>query len=113
MTKKTLYIDMDGVIVDTSSYHYKSWVILFKSFRIKYTKKEFKKDFGKTSRAIIKEHLSKHKIKIDEEKVRYLDRKKERIFRKLIREKIKKIRGVIELMEELKKRKIKMARIKI
>jgi len=45
--------DMDGVIVDTTELHYKSWTAVLQNYGIEYSKETFLTTFGMNNRAII------------------------------------------------------------
>jgi len=98
--------DMDGVIADTSKYHFQSWVIAFKPEGIKFTQIHFERAFGMANIDIIP-MVSGKRVSID--KINAIADFKETTFRSLIKDKITALPGVIELVNSLKNAGIKMA----
>jgi len=98
--------DMDGVIADTSKYHFQSWVIAFKPEGIKFTQTHFERAFGMANIDIIPMVFG-NRVSID--KINAIADFKETTFRSLIKDKITALRGVIELVNSLKNAGIKMA----
>jgi beta-phosphoglucomutase family hydrolase len=98
--------DMDGVLADTASHHFRAWHEIFARRGIKFTEADFKRGFGIRNDAIIKNILGKA---ITRDEIETIAKEKEAIFRRLIGKRIKPLPGAIELVRELHKRGIKMA----
>lgn len=98
--------DMDGVIVDTAPYHFKAWQQTFAGLGVKYTLAQFKESFGRRNEAIIPELMGKP---VSAEEIAVIARKKEALFRRLARGKVKPFPGAVELLHVMSKSNIKMA----
>jgi len=98
--------DMDGVIVDTAPYHFKAWQQTFAKLGVKYTRAQFKESFGRRNEAIIPELIGKP---VSAKEIAVIARKKEALFRRLARGKIKPFPGAVELLQLLSNNDIKMA----
>jgi beta-phosphoglucomutase family hydrolase len=98
--------DMDGVLADTASYHFRAWQEIFARRGIKFTEADFKRSFGIRNDAIIKNVLGKA---ITRDEIETIAKEKEAIFRRIIGKKIKPLPGAIELIQALDERGIKMA----
>jgi len=101
--------DMDGVLADTSSMHFKSWKMLAKKLDVKFTKEFFNSTFGQKSAKIIKKLLKDKFDSINTEKIKEWGELKEMYYRDLIRDKLKPLPGVKTLIEILKKNNFKLA----
>jgi HAD superfamily hydrolase (TIGR01509 family) len=107
MMIKGIIFDMDGVIVDSNSFHYDNWNMHFKKhFNIIIPKEDFASRLGESAKDFTKYFLDKYKIKADYEKVleeilTYYEKNSK---------KLKLKQGIIEALPILKKKyKIAMA----
>ncbi|MDD5189631.1 MAG: HAD family phosphatase [Dehalococcoidales bacterium] len=98
--------DMDGVIADTSTYHFQSWQIAFKPEGIDFTKAHFKHAFGMANIDIIPMVFGK---KVAAAKIEAIGDYKEATFRSLIKGQITALPGVNSLLETLASAQIKLA----
>lgn len=99
--------DWDGVIVDSSRAHRRSWEILAEERNLLLAENHFKLGFGKRNEEIIP-HILRWSHDTDE--IRELSERKEEIFRKIISEEgLDPLPGVRRLLEDLKQRKIPCA----
>ena len=99
--------DWDGVVVDSSNLHEKSWNILAKEINLSLPDAHFKKGFGKRNAVIIPEILGwSH----DKAKIEKWGKRKEEIYREL-GEKfgIRIIDGIHDFLKEMKLNKISAA----
>lgn len=102
LEQKAVIWDMDGVIADSASTHLKAWQEVFSKRGITYTKKEFEETFGQKNDVIIGGKLG---TKATPGAIEEIAEDKEKTFRKLLLENgVKTFPGVLELMQELKKR---------
>ena len=100
--------DMDGVIVDTGEYHFRSWHYVFEKQGINFTTLDFQRRFGQRNDAIIRSVMN-NKVtekQIDENKIA-MD--KEIYFRRIVKDNIKAQPGAVELIKSLAKSGVKMA----
>jgi len=97
---------MDGVLADTGQIHFESWVNLGKEIGVEFTIEFFKNCFGQQSSDIIHKlvGLEVDTIVVDE----WADRK-ENYYREMVRDKLKPLPGVIDLIKDLKLAGFKLA----
>lgn len=93
--------DMDGVLADTATIHFKSWVMLANEIGVKMTKKFFEETFGQQSIPIMRKLVGPNINQLDVEKFAAL---KEKYYRDMVKDEIKPLLGVINLIKSLKKK---------
>jgi len=98
--------DMDGVIVDTGDFHFRSWRYALKKQGIDLTKADFQKRFGQRNDAIVRSVLNKD---VSQYKINEIANDKETYFRKTVKNKVKALPGAVELIKSLAERGVKMA----
>ena len=99
--------DWDGVVVDSSGAHRRSWEILAEKRNLLLPENYFKLGFGKCNEEIIPRILRWSHVP---EEIKEISDAKEEIFRKIISEEgIEPLPGVRRLLEDLKLRKIPCA----
>ena len=98
--------DMDGVIVDTASYHFAAWQRVFEKRGVRFTHAEFKRSFGRRNETIIPGILDKS---MSSAEITAVAKEKEAIFRRLGRNKIQPFPGAVNLIRHLAERRVKMA----
>ena len=98
--------DMDGVLADTGKIHFESWVKMASEINVEFTKKFFNETFGQQSPTITKKLVGN---KFDEKKIMELANRKEKYYRDLVKDKLKPLPGVLDLLTELKKYNFKLA----
>lgn len=104
-TDKAVIWDMDGVIVNSASFHLKAWQEAAKSVGASISEEYFWKTFGiKNSEIVAGLGLS-----LNQKQETDLIKTKESLFRQMIKGAIKPLPGAIELILELKKHKTPMA----
>lgn len=97
-TPKAVLWDMDGVIVDTASYHLESWQEAFATRGIKFTAAQFRGTFGQRNDNIIRSVLGKD---VPAEELKAIARHKETIFLQKIDGNVQAFPGAPELIEAL------------
>jgi beta-phosphoglucomutase family hydrolase len=90
--------DMDGVIVDSAVYHMRSWQLTFEQTGITFTDDNFKHVFGLRNDEIIRSILGKD---FTQERFEAIARAKEEAFRKLIKDNVKALPGVLKLLSDI------------
>jgi beta-phosphoglucomutase len=110
---KAVVFDLDGVLTETSEYHYVAWKKLVNEMGMDFDR-EFNENLKGVSRMESFEriliHCGKQKEYTQEEKIKLADKKNE-----IYKEMIKGItpndlfKGIVELLEELGRRNIKIA----
>jgi len=98
--------DMDGVIVNTAKYHFKSWKYAFSKQSIDFIEKDFTGLFGQRNDAIIRTVLKREVIP---EEIENIAGEKEEYFRSIVRGNVISLPGVIDLIKALNKHGTKMA----
>lgn len=98
--------DMDGVIADTSKYHFEAWVIAFKKEKITFTRAHFARAFGMANIDIVPMVFG---TKVPLQKLNAIADFKEATYRSLIKDRIVAFPGVKELVFSIDKAGIKMA----
>ena len=106
MPLRAVIFDWDGVVVDSSAHHERSWEILAAKRGLPLPADHFKRGFGKKNNVIIPD-LGWAKEPAD---VEALAHEKEKIYRSLVREKgIEPLTGVRELLAALRAENIPCA----
>lgn len=106
-SKSTAIIwDMDGVIVDTAPYHFKSWRYVFRKRGIDFTEADFKRKFGQRNDAIIRSTIGSN---IADNEMEAIAREKEEYFRRIVWDNVKPLPGATELIKTLAEQGFKMA----
>lgn len=87
---KAVIWDMDGVIVDSESSHFKSWQIVFNERGIRVNEDKLRETFGMTTPQVIREVAGGG---LNEQTVIEIGAEKERIFRRMIGSEIEYLPG--------------------
>jgi len=90
--------DVDGVLVDSYQAHLRSWVLMAREQRLDITEEEFASTFGQTSREIIARFWGPG---LDTAAREALDRRKEAIYRDLVRADFPAMPGAVALIDAL------------
>jgi len=104
-SKMTILWDMDGVIADSSSFHFAAWQEAFAKRGVKFTREDFTKLFGTRNDFIIGSVMGKE---LPEGDVKVMVREKEEIFRRKAAGNIKPFPGVVRLLNAIKKGNFKL-----
>jgi len=104
--KKAIIWDMDGVIADTAAYHFKAWQQVFQKRGVKFTGEDFKRNFGQRNDTIIRNILGQG---TSQSEIDAISQEKENSFRNMVRQRIKPLPGVINLIKLLAEHRFKMA----
>lgn len=104
MALEAVIFDMDGTLVDSMPYHYKSWEVFFEQQGIYLTKEEFDSIHHGTLFDIMPRIFGD----ISHEESYRLGMMKEQAFRELYKHEIKPIDGLVEWLEALKKAGLKI-----
>ena len=104
--EKAIIWDMDGVIADTAPYHLKAWQQVFQKRGVEFTEEDFKHNFGQRNDTIIRDVLGQD---TSQSEIEAISLEKENGFRNMVRQRIKPLPGVINLIKLLTKHGVKMA----
>jgi beta-phosphoglucomutase family hydrolase len=104
MALEAVIFDMDGTLVDSMPYHYKSWEVFFEQQGIYLTKEEFDSIHHGTLFDIMPRIFGD----ISHEESYRLGMMKEQAFRELYKHEIKPIDGLVEWLEALKRAGLKI-----
>ncbi len=100
---RAVIFDMDGVITNTMPYHFDAWLSAFSSVGIKVGCEDISLREGQDGLASVKEIYKQHKRKFSTREAQWLLRKKEALFKRIVR--IKFIQGARSFLRLLKKRR--------
>ncbi|MHC4441998.1 MAG: HAD family hydrolase [Planctomycetota bacterium] len=100
-----LIFDMDGVLVDSTEAHFKSWQLLADEVGGQMTDQQFISTFGQQNKDIIPRFFGYD----DAETVQRMGDRKEEIYRNLIRENVPANDGAVDLVHECHAAGIKLA----
>ena len=104
---KGVIFDWDGVVIDSSAEHERSWEILSEEISRPLPEGHFKRGFGKKNEVIIPEILGWAK---DPAEISKLEERKETIYRELVRDRgVQILPGARELLVALRSEKIPRA----
>ena len=104
MSRAALF-DLDGVIVDSSQFHYESWVKLGEEVGFVMTPEFFRKTFGQRNDAIIKQLVPN----ATDEQITEWGARKEALYREVARGRLVPLPGAMELIRGLKELGFKLA----
>ncbi|MFP3975914.1 MAG: HAD family hydrolase [Dehalococcoidia bacterium] len=104
-TDKAVIWDLDGVIVDTAPFHFAAWREVVESRGWNYTEEDFQESFGRRNDDILRSLFED----ISPEEIESLSQRKEELFRSLVRNNVKPLPGVLELMERLWEEEFRVA----
>ena len=107
MIKAALF-DMDGVLVDNSHMHVKSFEVMYERFNIPVEDRKNVMDFMGCGLADILHQMFSEEL-IQEKGFDYLCYEKERIYREIYSETIRPIEGLVDLLERMKAMGIRCA----
>ncbi len=105
-SKFCVIFDMDGVLADTASIHFESWVKLAEEKGIIFTKSFFERTFGQQSPSIVRELVGQE---ADELLVRKWANLKESYYREMVKGKLRPLPGVLKIIYRLKSLGFKLA----
>jgi HAD superfamily hydrolase (TIGR01509 family) len=93
--------DMDGVLVDTGEFHYRSWAITFAENGITFTREKFRQTFGMNNAGILKLLLASPPTPA---LITEIGDQKEALFRQMVMGSIRPLPGVLNLLPALKEK---------
>ena len=96
--RKAVIWDMDGVIADTAACHLQAWQRLWAEQGIEFTAEQFRRTFGQRTAEIIRGFLGPE---VPAEEVCALGERKETYCRELLRQQVRALPGVRELLAAL------------
>ena len=103
---KAVIWDMDGVVADTASYHFRAWQEVFQKQGVDFTEEDFKKSFGQRNDTIIRSTMGDG---VSQDEMDGISSEKEESFRQRMRQNLKPLPGVIKLIKSLAKRGFRLA----
>jgi len=104
-SKKIVLWDMDGVISDSYCFHFDAWRKTFAKRSVEFAEEDFADLFGSRNDFIIGSVMGKQ---VPKRIVRSMIREKEEVFRRRAMGRIKPFRGVVALLDALKKGNFKL-----
>lgn len=103
---KAVIFDMDGVLVDNSPVHTESFIIFCKRYGIELTSDALLPYFGMGNDEIMPGIFGRE---MDKEEIDRLADEKEQVYREIFENRIKPHTGLVEILQELKSRGVKLA----
>jgi len=97
---------MDGVLADTGPIHFESWVKMAREIGAEFTKDFFERTFGQQSIPITRELVGSN---VDQQQVEKWANLKEQYYREMVKDKLEPLPGVINIIKNLKAKKLKIA----
>jgi beta-phosphoglucomutase-like phosphatase (HAD superfamily) len=98
--------DMDGVLVDTGDFHYRSWAVTLTKHGITFTQEQFRQTFGMNNAGILKLLLESSPTPA---LINEIGDRKEALFRQMKAGSIRSLPGVMRLLQELKRKGFRQA----
>ena len=103
---KAVVWDMDGVIADTAPFHFQAWQEVFRKRKIPYSREVFQGNFGKRNDVIVRSIVGEG---YPESELEAILATKEGLFRKKAAGNLRSFPGALELIDELKEYKVRIA----
>lgn len=99
MTRRAVLWDMDGVLVDTGEFHYRSWDAVLPDYGISFTREFFRDTFGMNNAGILSLLLGE---RLTPELLSEISDRKEQQFREAIRGNAQPLPGVLDWLRRLR-----------
>ena len=96
MLVKAIIWDMDGVVADTGEAHFLAWKALFAELGREVTREQFLETFGMSNLPILRLWLGEG---VADAELNALAKRKEELFRELIRDHVQTLPGVLDWLE--------------
>ncbi len=103
---KAVIWDMDGVIADTAPFHFQAWQEVFRKRKIPYSREVFQRNFGKRNDVIVRSIVGED---YPESEIEAILVAKEGLFREKAAGNLRSFPGALELIDELKEYKVRVA----
>lgn len=105
MQPRAALFDLDGVLIDSSPFHYESWVKLGEEVGFVMTPELFRQTFGQRNDAILRRLTPQ----ATEEQIRQWSERKEALYRQVAQGRLQPLPGAVELARGLKALGFKLA----
>ncbi len=105
--KKAVLFDLDGVLIDSMPFHFQAWQKIFAPLGVELEPDEIYHREGSRTAEMIRLLLRDHPVDLTEAQIDELVRQKSALYNQITRAEI--MPGVVELIEELKRRQILIA----
>lgn len=106
MPLQAAIFDLDGVIIDSSAFHFQAWQLLAQELGLAMTEEAFRETFGLPNRLILPKWLGRD---LEETEMQQLSDRKEALFRQIARGQLQPLPGVMELIRALHERGFRLA----
>lgn len=98
MPLKAAIFDLDGVIIDSSAFHFQAWQLLASEVGLTISEEVFRETFGLPNRSILPVWLGRE---LKPEDIQRLSDRKEALFRQVARGRLQPLPGAMELIRAL------------
>lgn len=98
MTRQGVLWDMDGVLVDTGEFHFRSWVEVLSTYGVPFSREFFRETFGMNNAGVLSSLLGE---RLTPELLAEISAKKEHWFREAVRGHARPLPGVRTWLERL------------
>lgn len=96
MIRQGVLWDLDGVLVDTGEFHYRSWSTVLADYGFPFSREFFRDTFGMNNRGILSRLLGEE---LSPERLVEISERKEQDFREAIRGKTRPLPGVLDWLQ--------------
>jgi HAD superfamily hydrolase (TIGR01509 family) len=91
--------DLDGTLVDTKEFHFKSWALALPEFGFDFPADRFERSFGMNNTGVLEVFLDRP---VEPELVQAIGERKEMLFRSLLRGNVQALPGVRDWLKRLR-----------
>jgi beta-phosphoglucomutase family hydrolase len=98
--------DLDGVIVDTGTFHFEAWKKSLEEMGLTFSQEKFALIFGRRNRDMVMEVVGET---LSTEEMERISARKESLFREALKGKVRPLPGVLFWLEELQRRGYRQA----
>ena len=105
-TKKAIIFDMDGTIVNNTSYHNRARLLFLERHKIQYQPSEENNILKLSTKEIVRRYFGTN---LTSKEIKTLDDEKQLIYRTIYGENIREVKGFKNLLDEAKSKGVKIA----
>jgi beta-phosphoglucomutase len=99
VSRRGVLWDMDGVLVDTGEFHYRSWAAVLDEYGVDLSREFFRDTFGMNNRGILSRLFGE---RLTPELLAEISERKEQRFRQAVRGRVRPLPGVVDWLQRLR-----------